>query len=165
MTWLYHGCSGGMRKWPVLYLSPSSFLSSCGVCNHILTAFSIKQWLLQRLFIALAVQRTSQSHLETKKACARFHWQPSCKKENSVWMEVSLQEAAAAISLQSIQAIKKEREKSIAKALSIPCWKDGKKHARKYMITFNCKLFSVSYSSCLAANEAEARISSSDLRW
>ena len=41
-------------------------------------------------------------------------------------MEVSLQEATAAISLQSIQAIKKEREKSIAKALSIPCWKDGK---------------------------------------
>ena len=32
------------------------------------------------------------------------------------------QEAGAAISL---QAIKKEREKSIAKALSIPRWKDG----------------------------------------
>ena len=30
------------------------------------------------------------------------------------------------------------------------------------MINFNCKLFSVSYSSCLAANDAEARISSSD---
>ena len=30
------------------------------------------------------------------------------------------------------------------------------------MITFNCKLFSVSCSSCLSANEAEARISSSD---
>ena len=45
---------------------------------------------------------------------------------SSVWMEVSLQEATAAISLQSIQAIKKEREKSIAKALSIPRWKDGK---------------------------------------
>ena len=37
--------------------------------------------------------------------------------------------------------------------------------ARKDMITFNCKLFSVSYSSCLAANDAEARISSSILRW
>ena len=32
--------------------------------------------------------------------------------------------------------------------------------ARKDMITFNCKLFSVSYSSCLSANVAEARISS-----
>ena len=41
-------------------------------------------------------------------------------------MEVSLQEATAAISLQSIQVIKKEREKRIAKALSIPRWKDGK---------------------------------------
>ena len=40
--------------------------------------------------------------------------------------EVSLQEATAEISLQSIKAIKKEREKSIAKALSIPRWKDGK---------------------------------------
>ena len=74
-------------------------------------------------------------------------------------MKVSLQEETAAISLQSIQAIKKEQEKSIAKALSIPRWKDAKKD----MITFKCKLFSVSYSSCLSANEAEATISSSDL--
>ena len=43
-----------------------------------------------------------------------------------VKMEVSSQDAAAAITLQSIQAIKKEREKSIAKAPSIPRWKDGK---------------------------------------
>ena len=49
-----------------------------------------------------------------------------CKIASSVRMEDSLQEATAAISLQSIQAIKKEREKSIAKALSIPRWKDGK---------------------------------------
>ena len=52
--------------------------------------------------------------------------QPSCKIASSVWMDFSLQEATAAISLQSIQAIKKERENSIAKALSIPRWKDGK---------------------------------------
>ena len=45
-----------------------------------------------------------------------FHWQPSCKIASSVCMEeVSLQEATAEISLQSIQAIKKEREKSISK--------------------------------------------------
>ena len=37
--------------------------------------------------------------------------------------------------------------------------------ARKDMITFNCKLFSVSYSICLSGNETEARVSSSDLRW
>ena len=30
-----------------------------------LTAFSIKQWLLQRLFTALAVQMTSQTHKES----------------------------------------------------------------------------------------------------
>ena len=33
-----------------------------------LTAFSIKQWLLQGLFTALAVQRTSQSHLEAEES-------------------------------------------------------------------------------------------------
>ena len=83
-------------------------------------------------FTALAVLRTSQSHLETEEnlcpiPLATQYWQPSCKIASSVWMEeVSLQEATAEISLQSIQAIKKEREKSIAKALSIPYWKDGK---------------------------------------
>ena len=41
-----------------------------------------------------------------------------------------------------------------SKGYFVPGWKDGKNI-----------LFSVSYSSCLAANDAEARISSSDLRW
>ena len=70
---------------------------------------------------------------------------------NEHWNEeiASIQEATAAI---SIQAIKKEREKSIAKSLSIPRWKDGKNiHPSKERLTFNCKLFSVSYSSCLSA--------------
>ena len=64
--------------------------------------------------------------------------------------------------------IKKEREKSIAKALSIPHWKDGKiippskeRHDNVQLQVFQC----VIYCSCLPANEAEARISSSDLRW
>ena len=60
--------------------------------------------------------RTSQSHLETEESLCPIHWQPSCKIASSVCMEeVSLQEATAEISLQSIQAIKKEREKSISK--------------------------------------------------
>ena len=69
-------------------------------------------------------------------------------------MEVSLHEAAAAISLQSIQ---KEREKSIAKALSIAHRKDGKNIFPSKKRHDN--------SSCLSANEAEARIFFSDLRW
>ena len=79
--------------------------------------------------------------------------------------EVSLQEATAEISLQSIQAIKKEREKIITKALSVPVGRMVKTSfpARKDMITFNCKVFSVSYSSCLSPNKAEARISSSEV--
>ena len=46
---------------------------------------------------------------------------------------------AAAISLQLIQAIKKKLEKSIAKLFPCP--------------VSNCRLFSVSYSSCLAATK------------
>ena len=52
-------------------------------------------------------------------------------------MEVFLREAAPAISLQLIQAIKKKLEKSIAKALSIP---------RFQLQTFQC-------ISCLAATK------------
>ena len=65
-------------------------------------------------------------------------------------MEVFIQEVTAGISLQSIQAIKKEREKSIAKALSIPRWKDGKnihpskeRHDNFQLQAFQC--------SCLSA--------------
>ena len=54
-------------------------------------------------------------------------------------MEVFLREAAAAISLQLIQAIKKKLEKSIAKALSIP--------------RFQLQAFQCIYSSCLAATK------------
>ena len=64
MARLYRSCSSGMRKWPVYYLSHTSFLSACGVCQHI---ERIKQWLLQRLFTALAVLRTSQSPRDRRK--------------------------------------------------------------------------------------------------
>ena len=67
----------------------------------------------------------AMDHLETEESL-RFHWQHSCKIEISVWMDFSLLETTAAISLQSIQAIKKEGKMNIAKALSIPRWKDGK---------------------------------------
>ena len=80
-------------------------------------------------------------------------------------MEVSLQEATAAISLQSIQAIKKEQEKSIAKALSIlPRGKDGKNipdnipPSKERHDNFQLQAFQCLYSSCLSANEAEARL-------
>ena len=79
--------------------------------------------------------------------------------------EVSLQEATAEISLQSIEAIKKEREKSIAKApFPNPVERMAKPSfpARKDMITYNCKLLSVPCSSCLSTHNAEAKISSSD---
>ena len=134
-----------------------------------LTVFSIKQWLLQMLFTALAVLRTSQSHLETEESlcpiplATQLQDSKLCLDGRS-FSSGSLQDLTAEISLQSIQAIKKERKKSIA---TYPFGRMAKISfpARKDMITFNCKLFSVSCSSCLAANEAEARISSSNLRW
>ena len=92
---------------------------------------------------------------------ARFHWQPSCKIASSIWMEVSLQEATAAISLQSISGDQKGAGEEHSKGTfhtPLEGWQNRKD-------TFNCKLFSVSYSSCLSANEAEAILSSSDLRW
>ena len=58
----------------------------------------------------------SKSSRDRRKLVPDGIWQPSCKIASSVWMEeVSLQEGTAEISLQSIQAIKKEREKSISK--------------------------------------------------
>ena len=58
-------------------------------------------------------------------------------------MKFSLQEATAAIPLQSKQVIKKEWEKSIAKALSM---KDGKNILPRKERHDNCKLFSVCHS-------------------
>ena len=60
---------------------------------------------------------------------------------SSVWMEVSLQEVAAAISLQSIQAIKKEWEKSIAvarMAQNIPPCKE--RHDNFQLQAFQCAM-------------------------
>ena len=59
-----------------------------------------------------------------------------------------------------------EREKSIAKALHAPLegWQKIFPSKERHD-NFQLQTFSVSYSSCLSANEAEARISSSDLRW
>ena len=67
VTWLYQSCSGGMRKWPVYILAPPPF-SARAVYAITLTAFSINQWLLQRLFTALAVLMTSRSRLETEES-------------------------------------------------------------------------------------------------
>ena len=112
------------------------------------------------LFTALAVLRTSRSSLCPIPLATQLQDSKLCLD-----MEVSPQEATAAISLQSIQVIKKEREKSIKGSFHTPL-EEWKKHpSQQGMITFNCKLFSVSYSNCLSANEAEARKSSSDLRW
>ena len=102
------------------------------------------------LFTALAVLRTSQSHLETEESLCPIPLATQLQNSKLCLDGKKFLFSYAEISLQSIQAIKKEREKSIAKALSIPVGRMAKKSfpARKDMITFNCKLFSVSCSSC-----------------
>ena len=98
-------------------ISPASFLSACGT---IATP--------EAIHCALAVLRTSQSHLETEESLCPIPLATQLQDSklcldgsfsSKFLFKVSLREATAAISLQSIQAIKKEREKSIAKALSI----------------------------------------------
>ena len=121
-----------------------------------LTAFSIKQWLLQMLFTALAVQRTSQSHLETEESLGPIPLATQLQESKNC-LDGSFSAGSSCSNLLAINTgDQKEAGEEHAKT-SFP--------ARKNMITFNYKLFTVSYSSCLAANEAEARISSSDLRW
>ena len=79
-------------------------------------------------------------------------------------MEVSLQEATAAISSGDKKGAGEEHSKGSFHT-PLEGWKKTSLPAMKDMITLNCKLFSVSYSNCLSANEAEARKSSSDLQW
>ena len=130
-----------------------------------LTAFSIKQWLLQMLFTALAVLRTSQSHLETEESLCQI---PLATQLQSSKLCLDGRSFSSGFNCRNLFAINTGDQKGVGeKALSIPFGRMAKTSfpARKDMITFNCKLFSVSCSSCLSANEAEARISSSDLRW
>ena len=138
-----------------------------------LTAFSIKQWLLQRLFAALAVQRTSQSHLETEESLCPIPLATQLQDSKLCLDGRSLSSGSNCRNLFAINTgdQKGEGEEHSKKALSIPQLEGYGRMvktsfpARKDMITFNCKLFSVSYPSCLSANEAGARISSTDLRW
>ena len=90
-------------------ISPTSFLIVCGT---IATP--------EAIHCALAVLRTSQSHLETEESLCPIPLATQLQDSKLCLDGSSLQSfSTAAISLQSIQAIKKEREKSIAKALSI----------------------------------------------
>ena len=126
-----------------------------------LTAFSVKQWLLQRLFTALAVLRTSQSHLETKESLCPFHWQPSCKLASSVCMKKFLFRKQLQKSFcNQYRRSKRSGRRALAKALSVPRWKDGKnilsskeRHDNFQLQAFQCVILR------LSPNEAEARIS------
>ena len=116
---------------------------------------------------AIHCAKDISNHLETEESLGPIPLATQLQ-ESKLCLDESFSSGSNCSNLLAIDTgDKKEAGESIAKALSIPHWKDGKNifPARKDMITFNYKLFSVSYSSCLAANEAEARISSSDLRW
>ena len=119
VTWLYRSCSGGMRKALLLSQHVRCMPST-------LTAFSIKQWLLQRLFTALAVLRTSQSHLETEESLCPIPL-ATYKITSSVWMEEFLFRKQLQKSLSNqYRRSKRSGRTALAKALSVPRWKDGK---------------------------------------
>ena len=129
-----------------------------------LTEFSIKQWLLQKIFTALAVLRTSQSHLETEESL--------CPIPLATQLQDSKLSLDGFFSLGSncsnLLAMDTGDQKGAGEEHSKGSFHTPLEGWQKYpsgIINFNCKLFNVSYSSCLCANEAEARLSSSDLRW
>ena len=124
---------------------------------------SIKQWLHRRLSTALTVQRKSQSHLEESLDPIPLATQ---LQERKLCLDVSFSSGS---SCSNLLAIDTGNQKGAGKEHSkgsfhtpLEGWQNIFP-SQEDMITFNCKLFSVSYSSCLAANKAEARISSSDL--
>ena len=119
------------------------------------------------LFTALAVLRTSQSHLETEESLCPI---PLATQLQGSKLCLDGRSFSSGFNCRNLFAINTGDQKGAGEdkgSFHTPLegWQKASFPARKDMITFNCKLFSVSCFSCLSANEAEARIYSSDLRW
>ena len=132
-----------------------------------LTEFSIKQWLLQKLFTALAVLRTSQSHLETEESLCPIPL--TTQLQDSKLCLDGFFSSPDSRSTSSCKSTTFTHVSNCSNLLAIEGAGDSKgsfhtplEGCKERQITFNCKIISVSYSSCLSANEAEARLSSSD---
>ena len=120
---------------------------------------TVEQWLLQRLFTALAMLRISQSHLETEESLGLIPLATQLQ-ESKLCLDGSSSSGSSCSYLLAINTGDHKGAGEEHKAFSIPRWKAGRLAktsfpARKDLITFNCKLFSVSISSSLAANEAK----------
>ena len=132
--------------------------SACVCMQSHLTAFSINS---RGLFTALAVQRTSQSHLETKERLGPIPLATQLQ-ESKRCLDGSFTSGSSCSNLLATGAGKEHSKGSFHAPLE--GWQKIFPSKEKHD-NFQLQTFSVSYLSCLAANEAEARISSSDLRW
>ena len=101
-----------------------------------------------------AIHYIGQSHLETEEKLGpdstgnpQLH-----KRKRSLDGSFS---SGSSCSIISLQAIKKKWEKSIAKALSIPHWKDGKNifPSKERHDNFQLQAFQCVILSCLAATK------------
>ena len=140
-------------------LSPPPF-SACVVYT---ITFNGKQWLLQRLFTTLAVQRTSQSHLETVENFGLIplatQLQESKRCLDGIFSSRSSCCILLAIDIGNQKEVREEHSKGSFHT-PLEGWQKHLSQQGKDM-TAN---FSVYHTLVFSYNEAEARISSSDLR-
>ena len=122
-----------------------------------LTTFSIKQLLLQRLFTAFAVLMTSQSHLETEESLCPIPLATQLQ-DSKLCLDRRFSSGSNCSNLLAIDTGDQKGAGEEHSNGSFRHWKDGEKHPSHQgkLQAFQC---------CLSANEAEARISSSDLWW
>ena len=121
VTKLYQSCSGGMWKWPVLYLAPPPF--SARVVYAI--TFSIQQLLFQRLFTALAVLRTCQSHLETEESLCPILLATQLQ-DSKLCLDGTFSSGSNCSNLLAIDTDNQKGAEEEHSKDSILCWKDGK---------------------------------------
>ena len=112
----------------------------------------------------MAVLRTSQSHLETEESLGPIPLATQLQ-ESKLCLDGSFTSGSNCSNLLAIDTTGAGKEHSKGSFHApLEGWQKIFPSKERHD-NFQLQTFSVSYSSCLAANEAEARISFSDLRW
>ena len=110
-----------MWKWPVLYLAPPPFSARAVYA----ITFSIKQLLFQRLFTALAVLRTCQSHLETEESLCPILLATQLQ-DSKLCLDGTFSSGSNCSNLLAIDTDNQKGAEEEHSKDFIPCWKDGK---------------------------------------